>query len=185
MLRWSLISAAPDTDLYVCISDQGITQILFAATGAQPACTAADPVGTAADPAGTAADNDPLMQEARRQLSLYFDGRLQQFDLPLDLRGTPFQKRVWQALREIPYGETRSYAQLAAMVDSPKGFRAVGAANGQNPVPIVVPCHRVIESNGGLGGFSCGLAYKRRLLDLESRNKPERAQQLSFMTQCS
>lgn len=111
---------------------------------------------------------DPLITETARQLEAYFAGRLTDFDLPLEMRGTPFQLRVWQELRRIPYGRTISYAELACRVGSPKGFRAVGAANGKNPIPIVVPCHRVIESNGGLGGFSCGLAYKRRLLDLES-----------------
>jgi methylated-DNA-[protein]-cysteine S-methyltransferase len=157
MLRWSLISPAPDTGLYVSVGDQGICEISFAAT--------------APGPSGSRADDDPLISEAARQLALYFDGRLRNFDLPLDMRGTAFQKRVWDALRQIPYGETRSYAELAAMVESPQGFRAVGAANGRNPIPIIVPCHRVIESNGGLGGFSCGIAYKRRLLDLESRYK--------------
>lgn len=156
--RWSLISPAPDTDLYVSARERGICAISFAAT--------------ISEPEGPRDDADPLIAEAARQLALYFEGRLQLFDLPLEMDGTPFQKRVWDALRQIPYGETRSYAQLAELVKSPKGFRAVGAANGRNPIPIVVPCHRVIESNGGLGGFSCGLAYKRRLLDLEGRYKP-------------
>lgn len=158
MLRWSLVSPSPDTDLYISANDRGICEVAFAAT--------------VPEPTGNRADDDPLIREAARQLELYFDGRLHNFELSLEMRGTDFQVRVWGALRQIPYGETRSYAELAALVASPKGFRAVGAANGRNPIPIVVPCHRVIESNGGLGGFSCGIAYKKRLLDLESRYKP-------------
>ena len=155
MSRWSRILPAPDTALYIVAGDRGIRQIFFAST--------------VPEPAGPPVDRDALIDEAARQLALYFEGRLREFDLPIEMEGTPFQQRVWAALRQIPYGETRSYAELAATVGSPKGFRAVGAANGRNPVPIVVPCHRVIESNGGLGGFSCGIAYKRRLLDLEGR----------------
>ncbi|MEX2260958.1 MAG: methylated-DNA--[protein]-cysteine S-methyltransferase [Bryobacteraceae bacterium] len=112
---------------------------------------------------------DPFLEETAAQLTAYFEGRLTRFDLPLDLEGTSFQKRVWNALRAIPYGETISYAQLAEIAGSPKGFRAVGAANGRNPIPIIVPCHRVIQSGGGLGGYSCGLDVKRMLLDLENR----------------
>jgi methylated-DNA-[protein]-cysteine S-methyltransferase len=113
-------------------------------------------------------DNHPILREARRQLDAYFAGDLQDFHLPLDLKGTPFQIRVWQALLEIPYGETRSYAEQARVVGSPDAVRAVGAANGRNPIPIVVPCHRVIGSNGKLTGFGGGLPLKRWLLDLES-----------------
>ena len=90
-----------------------------------------------------------------------------EFTLALDLSGTRFQKRVWRALQGIPFGETRSYAEIARVVGSPKAFRAVGAANGANPLPIVVPCHRVINADGGLGGYGGGLTAKRRLLALE------------------
>lgn len=154
-MRWTFISPAPDTGLYVSAGERGIREIAFAGVGREPA--------------GVRDPSHPLLVEAARQFAAYFDGRLREFELPLDMIGTAFQQRVWQALRAIPYGETRSYAQLAAAVRSPKGFRAVGAANGRNPIPIVVPCHRVIESNGGLGGFSAGLDYKRRLLSLEAR----------------
>jgi methylated-DNA-[protein]-cysteine S-methyltransferase len=112
--------------------------------------------------------DDPILREAKRQLSEYFQGKLKRFRLPLDLRGTPFQRKVWRALLDIPYGETRSYAQIAAAIGSPKAVRAVGAANGANPVAIIVPCHRVIASSGGLGGYSAGLDCKRKLLALES-----------------
>jgi len=108
-----------------------------------------------------------LLTEAVRQLQAYFAGELCQFDLPLDLAGTEFQRRVWLELTRIPYGETRSYQDMANAIGAPKAVRAVGAANGANPVVIVVPCHRVIGSNGKLVGFGGGLPLKRRLLSLE------------------
>lgn len=101
------------------------------------------------------------------QLNEYLQGRRKYFDLPLDLRGTPFQLRVWEELRKIPYGETASYGQVAAAVGVPKGARAVGMANHANPVLLAVPCHRIIGSNGALVGFGCGLDLKQKLLDLE------------------
>jgi len=109
----------------------------------------------------------PILDEARRELSAYFAGRQQLFKVALDLRGTPFQCSVWRAVLEIPFGETRSYAETARTVGRPRAYRAVGAANGANPVPIIVPCHRVIGSGGKLGGFRGGLEVKRRLLALE------------------
>jgi len=110
-----------------------------------------------------------LFAEALRQLQAYFDGKLKEFDLPLSLEGTEFQLRVWNSLRTIPYGETISYAELAQRVGQPKAVRAVGLANGSNPIPIIIPCHRVIGSDGNLTGFGGGLAAKKKLLDLESR----------------
>jgi len=104
-----------------------------------------------------------------RQLEAYFRGELKQFDLPLELDGTEFQLRVWNALRAIPYGETISYAQLAERIGNPKAVRAVGLANGSNPIPIIVPCHRVIGSDGSLTGFGGGLCTKQKLLDLENK----------------
>lgn len=111
-----------------------------------------------------------VMRETIRQLRLYFAGELQIFDLPLELVGTEFQKKVWAALVTIPYGETRSYTQIAAQIDAPRAVRAVGAANGRNPIPIVVPCHRVIGASGSLVGFGGGLEWKRLLLDLEAKH---------------
>jgi len=108
-----------------------------------------------------------IAAEAERQLRAYFAGRLRRFDLPLDLRGTDFQLRVWRELESIPYGETRSYSQIAAAINAPQAVRAVGAANGANPIPIVVPCHRVIGSGGKLVGYGGGLPLKKRLLALE------------------
>jgi methylated-DNA-[protein]-cysteine S-methyltransferase len=106
--------------------------------------------------------------EVLRQLDSYFAGDLREFDLPLLFEGTDFQKKVWKTLTTIPYGETISYGQLAKKIGDPKAVRAVGAANGQNPLPIIVPCHRVIGSDGSLTGFGGGLENKRKLLDLES-----------------
>lgn len=106
------------------------------------------------------------------QLAEYFAGARRAFTLPLDLRGTAFQLRCWNALLEIPYGETRTYAEIARRVGSPRGFRAVGQANHDNPVAIVVPCHRVLTSDGALGGYGGGLDIKQRLLELEGALKP-------------
>ena len=108
-------------------------------------------------------------REAIRQLQAYFRGELQDFDLPLVLEGTPFQLRVWNCLREIPFAQTISYGQLAQRLGEPKAARAVGLANGSNPIPIIVPCHRVIGSDGNLTGYGGGLAVKKKLLALESR----------------
>jgi methylated-DNA-[protein]-cysteine S-methyltransferase len=110
-----------------------------------------------------------VFAEAARQLGEYFDGRRQVFDLPLDLDGTSFQRVVWEALLGIGYGETISYGQLADQIGRPTAARAVGLANGRNPVSIIVPCHRVVGSDGSLTGYGGGLATKRRLLDLEQR----------------
>ncbi|MGO4518165.1 methylated-DNA--[protein]-cysteine S-methyltransferase [Terriglobus sp. 2YAB30_2] len=113
-------------------------------------------------------DRHPVLLKVERQLEEYFAGSRRAFDLPLDMRGTTFQKDVWEALLAIPYGETRSYGQLAKQLGRPSASRAVGAANGRNPISIVVPCHRVIGSSGKLTGFAGGLDVKARLLDMES-----------------
>jgi methylated-DNA-[protein]-cysteine S-methyltransferase len=106
----------------------------------------------------------PLLQAVAEQLAAYFGGELTEFDLPVTAAGTPFQQRVWGALRRIPYGETRSYGQVATEIGNPAASRAVGAANGRNPVSIVVPCHRVIGSTGRLTGYAGGLTTKEQLL---------------------
>lgn len=115
------------------------------------------------------APDHPVLVEAERQLAAYFAGTRVGFDLPLDFRGTDFQKSVWQALLTIPFGETRSYAEIARQIGRPSATRAVGAANGRNPISIVAPCHRVIGTNGALTGFAGGLAAKEMLLGLERR----------------
>lgn len=106
-------------------------------------------------------------QPYEAELAEYFAGKRREFTFVIDLRGTPFQMRCWNQLIRIPYGETRSYAQLALAADCAKGFRAVGQANHHNPIPIVVPCHRVLASDGTLGGYGGGLEIKRKLLNLE------------------
>ncbi|WP_131737288.1 methylated-DNA--[protein]-cysteine S-methyltransferase [Actinomadura roseirufa] len=105
------------------------------------------------------------------QLAAYFTGELTDFDLPLNLRGTPFQSRVWEALQHIPYGETVTYGELAVEIGSPTASRAVGLANGRNPVSVIVPCHRVVGSGGGLTGYGGGLERKRYLLDFERETR--------------
>ncbi|GJE57793.1 methylated-DNA--[protein]-cysteine S-methyltransferase [Methylobacterium thuringiense] len=110
-----------------------------------------------------------VLAEAERQLSEYFAGRRRSFSLDLDFQGTPFQSRVWRALLTIPFGETRSYKQIAMQIGSPTAVRAVGAANGRNPISIIAPCHRVIGASGKLTGFAGGLAAKDFLLRLEGR----------------
>ncbi|MDO4516086.1 MAG: methylated-DNA--[protein]-cysteine S-methyltransferase [Bacillota bacterium] len=112
-------------------------------------------------------DHLPLFGETQRQLEEYFAGSRQNFDLPLDPGGTDFQRRVWRALMDIPYGTAISYRELARRADCPRGYQAVGQANGRNPLPILIPCHRVIGADGTLGGYSGGLDRKRFLLDLE------------------
>ena len=112
----------------------------------------------------------PLLEEGRRQLLEYFRGERREFDLPLAPRGTPFQQKVWAALRAIPWGEVRAYRDIARAADCPKGFRAVGMANHNNPVPIIIPCHRVIGADGALGGYAGGLELKRALLAIEGQS---------------
>lgn len=120
--------------------------------------------------AGGAQDASPLLDAAEAQLREYFAGARRTFDLPLAPHGTAFQQRVWTASRTIPYGETRTYGELAAAIDSPNASRAVGMANHRNPIPIIIPCHRVIGANGTLTGYAGGLEIKRRLLALEGIN---------------
>ncbi len=115
-------------------------------------------------------DRHPILIETERQLGEYFAGERKEFSLALDLRGTRFQKDVWEALLAIPFGETRNYGQLARQLGNPLATRAVGAANGRNPISIIVPCHRVIGASGKLTGFAGGLDIKARLLELERGN---------------
>lgn len=113
----------------------------------------------------------PLLAECVRQLEAYFAGQLTDFDLPLHMKGTAFRMKVWQALCRIPYGETRSYGQLAAMIGQPKASRAVGGANHHNPICIIVPCHRVIGADGSMTGYGEGLDMKEWLLEHERKNR--------------
>ncbi len=114
--------------------------------------------------------HNPFVAEAKQQLSAYFDGKLDTFSVPLDLCGTAFQKSVWLALTKIRYGDTMTYADIARAIGRPRSARPVGGAAGKNPLPIIVPCHRVIGSDGTLTGFTGGLDIKMRLLRLEGHN---------------
>ncbi len=116
-------------------------------------------------------DRHPVLLKAERQLGEYFAGKRKEFSIALDMRGTPFQKNVWEALLAIPFGETRSYGQLAKQLGNPNATRAVGAANGRNPLSIIVPCHRVIGSTGKLTGFGGGIDTKAHLLSFEQKNR--------------
>ena len=154
------------------------------AAGERPSCVFDTPVGRlrlVEDQAGICAvqfadgEDAPaeaggqgrFLAQARGQLLEYFAGERRSFDLPLSTHGTPFQEKVWAALRSIPWGETRSYRQVAEMIGSPKAARAVGMANNRNPIPILIPCHRVVGKDGTLVGYAGGLERKRALLDLE------------------
>ena len=125
--------------------------------------------GRPASPRPDWQENTAALRETIRQLRAYFSGELEAFDLPLAPEGTAFQQRVWKQLCEIPYGETISYGELARRIGNAKASRAVGLANGSNPIPIIIPCHRVIGSNGKLTGYGGGLPIKEKLLALEKR----------------
>lgn len=114
--------------------------------------------------------NNKLLKEAEKQLRAYFKGELKKFTVPLDFKGTDFQRSVWATLLTIPFGETRSYAEIAKQIGKPDASRAVGAANGRNPISIIAPCHRVLGSDGRLTGFAAGLEAKDELLKLEGRD---------------
>jgi methylated-DNA-[protein]-cysteine S-methyltransferase len=153
--RTYAVLESPIGPLLLSGTDAGLSAIEFAHNG-RPA------------PPGAGWREDRTAQaEALRQLAAYFAGELREFDLPLAPRGTTFQLAVWRELQRIPYGETISYAELARRVGRPRTVRAVGAANGRNPLPVVIPCHRVIGSDGRLTGYAGGLDLKRRLLALE------------------
>lgn len=165
MWTWGSCSPAKGWDVLVAVGEKGIVRLSIASSQAR---FLAELAREFPEQTWKRDDASPPVAEAARQLAEYFRGVRRQFDLPLDARGTPFQKRVWSALGRIPYGETRSYADIARQSGSPKGARAVGMANHSNPIAIVVPCHRVIAADGSLGGYACGLDLKRKLLDLEA-----------------
>ena len=142
---------SPFGNIMICSDGKAITRIAL---------------GGKIKPAGCNKTN-ALTDKAAGQLEEYFVGKRREFDVPLDPQGTKFQRSVWKALLEIPYGETRSYKQIAQMVKNPKAYRAVGMANNKNPIWIVIPCHRVIGADGSLTGYGGGLEMKQRLLELE------------------
>lgn len=150
--------------LTLLASPTGLRAVLW--EGDDPGRAGLDEVPDA--PAGDdIAHADEILREAAGQLDEYFDGDRRRFELPLDLVGTDFQVAAWRALAEIPFGETRTYAQQAEAIGRPAAIRAVGAANGRNPLSIVLPCHRVVGADGSLTGFAGGIDVKRRLLDHE------------------
>jgi methylated-DNA-[protein]-cysteine S-methyltransferase len=119
------------------------------------------------DPDWVEDERDPLLGDTKRQITSYFAGRRERFELPLAPQGTPFQKRVWKKLLTIPYGMTWAYSELACRLSKPSAFQAVGAANGQNPISVIIPCHRLVGKNGNLTDYGGGLDRKRKLLELE------------------
>ncbi|WP_245941613.1 methylated-DNA--[protein]-cysteine S-methyltransferase [Vallicoccus soli] len=155
---WTTVLPSPVGDLLVAAGDDGLRAVLFTPHRHPPADR------------GTWRSDDahPVLRTASEQLAAYFAGDLRAFDLPLAPRGSAFQLRVWEALRSIPYGGTASYGDLARRLGAPGAARAVGLANGRNPLSIVVPCHRVVGARGTLTGYAGGLERKRALLDLEA-----------------
>lgn len=147
--------ASPVGELRVVVSDRGLRAVLWPDDDGRVPFQDPQPVDV---------DGDPVARDVVTQIGEYFAGTRTEFDLPLDLVGTEFQVQAWHALARIPYGETRTYAQQAAAIGRPTAVRAIGAANGRNPVSIVVPCHRVVGADGSLTGFAGGLDAKRFLL---------------------
>jgi len=161
--RITLVVSSPVGPLVLTAEGDALVEVDLAAS--HPSSVRDADATTLAKDAGCA---PAVLAEAARQLVAYFAGDLRRFDLPLRPHGTPFQLTVWDALREIPYGQTASYADVARRIGRPTAMRAVGHANGRNPLAIVVPCHRVVGSDGSLTGYAGGLEMKKALLDLES-----------------
>ncbi|HEX9165343.1 MAG TPA: methylated-DNA--[protein]-cysteine S-methyltransferase [Gemmatimonadales bacterium] len=159
MIRWDTMTS-PIGTLLLTGTREGLTGVYMETGGAASAAV----MSAVRDTTGFA--------EAKRQLQEYFEGTRRAFDLPLQPEGTPFQVMVWDALREIPYGTTISYQELARRIGAEKAVRAVGAANGANPIPIIIPCHRVIGADGSLTGYGGGIERKRWLLDHEAGQRP-------------
>jgi methylated-DNA-[protein]-cysteine S-methyltransferase len=162
---------SPIGHLLLAASERGVTEITFDYDRSRVNAARAKSDWT---------ESDAALTHCRRELEEYFAGERKEFTVPLDLHGTPFQLRCWNALLEIPYGQTCSYGDLARKVGSPNGFRAVGMANHDNPIPIIVPCHRVITSDRKLGGYGGGLDLKEKLLRLEGAKWRESHPKLAF-----
>lgn len=158
---WSFVDT-PIGTLEIVANESHITEVIFFGGIIEPG------------PTPTSFEGPHVIHEAIDQLRAYFDGRLTRFDLPLAPAGTEFQRAAWQALREIPFGETITYGEQARRIGRPTATRAIGAANGRNPIPVIVPCHRVIGSDGSLTGFALGTDVKRHLLEHEKRVRVQR-----------
>lgn len=156
MISYTYIDT-PIGELLAAISSEGVVRIGFVRNGQRDV------------PRDEWTHSATRLRDVATQIREYFDGERTEFDLRLDARGTEFQRRVWAALRTIPYGETRTYGEISRVIGQPAASRAVGLANGANPIPIIVPCHRVIGSSGALTGFGGGLEVKRFLLELEGQ----------------
>jgi methylated-DNA-[protein]-cysteine S-methyltransferase len=153
---WTMIDS-PLGPLLLTADEEGISGVIMDAD-----------LDEQTEPSAGWVEDPARFEEARRQLEEYFAGQRTEFDLPLRAAGTPFQREVWAALQTIPYGEVRSYSEIAAQIGRPGASRAVGLANGRNPIAVIVPCHRVIGASGALTGYGGGLPRKRLLLDLEA-----------------
>ena len=159
-VRNELVVVSPVGKLRLVASEKGLVAI-DVRNNAKQEVTAKNPSAQA------------VLIQTKKQLEQYFAGKRKTFDVALDLVGTEFQVQAWRALCRIPFGKTISYGQQAANIKKPKAFRAVGSANGKNPIPIIVPCHRVVASDGSLGGYSLGLRMKKQLLALEGVSEAE------------
>lgn len=158
-VRCELLMDSPVGTLRIAASDRGLIAIDVRKSSISREVTAVN------------AQAKAILQAARKQLVEYFAGKRTSFTIPLDLRGTEFQIESWKALGRIPYGKTISYGQQAQNIGNPRACRAVGSANGKNPIPIIVPCHRVVSADGSLGGYALGLKMKKQLLDLEGHRR--------------
>lgn len=150
--------------LRVAATEKGVCKI---ALGAETAGNVMAWLGRYIHPEALVEEESATVAQAIRQIAEYLDRQRRAFELPLDLRGTDFQRTVWAAVADVPYGQTRSYADIAAAIGKPSATRAVGAANGANPLPLVIPCHRLVGKDGSLTGYGGGLDVKRFLLDME------------------
>ena len=153
--------------MYYCYVDTPIGELLLAGSGDALSLIGFPKGSMRRDPQPDWIFNEKPFEDARTQLREYFDGERTEFELPLSLEGTEFQLSVWHKLQEIPYGATVSYGDIAKRIDKPKAVRAVGAANGRNPIPIIVPCHRVIRKDGDLGGYHWGITRKQAIIGWE------------------
>ncbi|GJM41242.1 MAG: methylated-DNA--protein-cysteine methyltransferase [Ardenticatenaceae bacterium] len=159
-------------------NEKGLTQVAFQ-DGVNPLVPQPD---WQRDDSRWATATSALLSTAVSQLTAYFAGERTQFDLPLAPKGTPFQQQVWAYLQTIPYGRTTTYGAIAEQLGNPKSSRAVGAANGRNPIAVIIPCHRVVGSSGKLTGYASGLKFKEALLGLERNGRIDTAQQLSLFS---